>query len=229
MINDGRGPWGWGCANQGAREDRRAARAARRAAYEEWKASMKHAKRAWKHSKRAGGPWGFEPDMPPPNPEAPHSDPATRHPGYPQHPGKLFRVLHGLRRDTERGKVAGVCAGLARYYGINRTLVRLAAVFALFANPPLTVIGYAIATFLIPREDWQAAEPLRQADPAGRPSGASASPGPAHATDGLPPELSFAALRDKFRELEKRAGAMEREVSSPEFSLQRELRRMGEA
>lgn len=228
MSYDGRGPWGWGCGR--SRDQRKAAREAHKAAHEEWKAGLKQAKRAWKHWKRAGeqwdsawqpgtehrgGPWGPAAEAgpgpyapPPPYPDA----------GY-QPSSRTARVLHGLRRDTERGKVAGVCAGLARYYGVNKTLIRLAAVFALFMNPPLTLLAYALAAYFIPRDDLEAVQPAH----------AAPAPSPDPEPQGLPPELNFTSLREKFRDLELRAAEMEREVTSPEFRLRRELNRMGQA
>jgi phage shock protein C len=140
--------------------------------------------------------------------------------------GRNFRILSGLRRDPSRGKVSGVCAGIAGYYGINLKLIRIAMIVALFINPLLTIGGYALATWLI--------QPLAEAYPDGGSSemnaGSSAQRAEREkaAEDELPPELRFAALKDKFRDLEERTGAAETLVTSSEFRLRRDFKDMGE-
>jgi phage shock protein PspC (stress-responsive transcriptional regulator) len=191
----------------------------------------------------------------------------------------------GLRRDTLRGMMTGVCAGIARYTGISLRLVRLATVIGFFVNAPLTVIAYVVATWVIPRDNWrlpgdeaeglaegpediagedapyaaaraaahaeaaerwnERAEQMREraGEAGGRQAGrrerrraeregrrmagegAATDKGPAAGTD-LPPELAFATLRAKFRDLEERAGRMEESVTSGEAELRREFGRM---
>lgn len=143
-----------------------------------------------------------------------------RHDGCagPRH-GREYRILSGLKRDPVNGKVSGVCAGIAGYYGIKPWVVRGAALVALVMNPVLALIVYGIATMMLkPMEYPEAA--ASSAD-AGQRTEASDSE--------LPPELRFAALREKFRDLAERAGNMEAEVTSKEFHLRRDFRRMGEA
>jgi phage shock protein C len=142
--------------------------------------------------------------------------------------GRNFRILSGLRRDPWRGRVSGVCAGIAGYYGLNLKLIRVLMIVAAFINPFLAIGGYALATFLL--------QPLPEPHPdangsAGGQSemnaGSSASRAKA-AEEELPPELRFAALKDKFRELEERTGGMETLVTSSEFRLRRDFKKMGE-
>jgi phage shock protein C len=136
--------------------------------------------------------------------------------------GRNFRILSGLRRDPERGRVSGVCAGIAGYYGINLTLIRVAMVVALLINPFLTIGGYVLATWLIkPRPDGGRSETN-----AG--TSAEAARRQQEAEEDLPPELRFAALKDKFRELEERTGEVEALVTSSEFRLRRDFKKMGE-
>jgi phage shock protein C len=137
--------------------------------------------------------------------------------------GRNFRILSGLHRDPARGRVSGVCAGIAGYYGLNLKLIRVLMIVAAFINPFLTIGGYALATFLL--------QPLPEPKPDGGHSemntGSSAQRAKA-AEEELPPELRFAALKDKFRELEERTGGMETLVTSSEFRLRRDFKNMRE-
>jgi len=54
-----------------------------------------------------------------------------------------------LFRDTRNKKIAGVCAGLANYFDIDVTLVRLIWVFLTLAGGS-GIIVYIIAWFLMP-------------------------------------------------------------------------------
>ncbi|GAB2176636.1 PspC domain-containing protein [Dongia sp. agr-C8] len=140
--------------------------------------------------------------------------------------GRNFRILSGLRRDPYRGRVSGVCAGIAGYYGINLKLIRIAMIVCAFINPFLTISGYALATWLIkpmpePRPDGGASE-------VNAGSSAQQAAREKAAEEELPPELRFAALKDKFRELEERTGAAETLVTSSEFRLRRDFKAMGE-
>ena len=59
-----------------------------------------------------------------------------------------------LWRDPDRGRVAGVCAGLAHYFGAGTTMVRFLAVTALIFVPQVTLIAYLLAAVFLPtRED----------------------------------------------------------------------------
>jgi phage shock protein PspC (stress-responsive transcriptional regulator) len=64
-----------------------------------------------------------------------------------------------LRRDPERGVLAGVCAGIARRYGIDPLMVRVAFVVAAVAGG-IGVAVYALAWLLMPAEE-DAAAPAR--------------------------------------------------------------------
>jgi phage shock protein C len=137
--------------------------------------------------------------------------------------GRNFRILSGLRRDPWHGRVSGVCAGIAGYYGLNLRLIRILMIIAAFINPFLAIGGYALATFLL--------HPLPEPRPDGGQSEMNAGRSAARAKaaeEELPPELRFAALKDKFRELEERTGGMETLVTSSEFRLRRDFKNMGE-
>ncbi len=65
-----------------------------------------------------------------------------------------------LRRDREHGWLGGVCAGIARRYGIDLWLVRFAFVVATVAGG-IGLVLYPLAWLLIPAGDAQATAPRR--------------------------------------------------------------------
>ena len=57
-----------------------------------------------------------------------------------------------LSRPHHDRKIAGVCAGFARYFGMDVTLVRLLAVVLIFWPVPIGLIGYIVAWILMPND-----------------------------------------------------------------------------
>jgi phage shock protein C len=55
-----------------------------------------------------------------------------------------------LYRSVKDTKIAGVCAGIADYFDIDPTIVRLLAVFLLFAWLS-SAVAYVIAWMVIPK------------------------------------------------------------------------------
>src|SRR5262245_39615362 len=65
-----------------------------------------------------------------------------------------------LSRPREDRKIAGVCAGFARYLGIDVTLVRLIVVILAFCPVGLGLIAYIVSWIIMPND------PLRLPAPA---------------------------------------------------------------
>lgn len=55
-----------------------------------------------------------------------------------------------LYKDNLRKKVTGVCAGVAKHFGLEPWMVRLGAVVAFLMFPMPLVIAYIAATLLLP-------------------------------------------------------------------------------
>lgn len=55
-----------------------------------------------------------------------------------------------LYRSVDDSKIGGVCAGIAEYFNIDPTIVRLLAVFLLFAWLS-SAIAYVIAWIIVPK------------------------------------------------------------------------------
>jgi len=56
-------------------------------------------------------------------------------------------------RIPKRGRIAGVCAGIADYFDYSSTMVRFAAVTGLIFVPQITLLAYIIAWLVVPTRD----------------------------------------------------------------------------
>lgn len=56
-----------------------------------------------------------------------------------------------LYRSRENKMICGVCGGIAEFFGIDPTLIRLA--FALFGFTGTGILAYFVAAVIIPDED----------------------------------------------------------------------------
>src|SRR2546430_10523884 len=57
-----------------------------------------------------------------------------------------------LSRPVYDKKIAGVCAGFARYFGVDVTLVRVIWLVLVFWPLPVGLIAYIIAWIVMPRD-----------------------------------------------------------------------------
>ena len=74
--------------------------------------------------------------------------PANRS-AFTHQPGQAVRTIS---RPREGRKIAGVCAGLARYFGIDVTLVRILVVALTLCPPSVGLIFYLICWIAMPKE-----------------------------------------------------------------------------
>ncbi len=118
-----------------------------------------------------------------------------------------------LYKNKDRRVIAGVCAGLADYFNIDVTWVRIGAIAGLFTPASSFVfIGYIIAWIVMPVRSERMREPLSQEeDQFWR--GVSRRP-----------EATFSNLRYRFRHMDERLADIERVVTSKEWKLRRQFR-----
>lgn len=119
-----------------------------------------------------------------------------------------------LYRDREHAWLSGVCAGIARYLGVSRTVVRLVAVLAvIFFTLPTLAAYIALAIVL----------------PAGRPRVfANAAEEDFWRGIAREPRQTASALRQRYHELEYRLQRLERAATSEEIMLRRRFRDLGD-
>ena len=119
---------------------------------------------------------------------------------------------HRLFRDKENGMLAGVCAGIAEYAGLNLKGTRI--VVALLCLTPMLgfiVISYIVLAIVLPVKPVGLYETQEQAEFWRGVSNA--------------PSDVFGSLRHRFRELSMRLERMEAYITSKEFEIDRELGR----
>lgn len=115
-------------------------------------------------------------------------------------------------RNRDRAMVAGVCAGLADYFGFNLKVTRILAVLSLFMATFVTLVAYFGMVLLVPAAPKSAGAP--QYDPEFRRAIRSA------------PRQTLGEVRQRFRSLDSRLARLERYVTSPRFNLDQEFRKL---
>lgn len=143
-------------------------------------------------SARGFGPWGMGPSPwgPPPGPGG-------------------FDRWH-VWRNPERGWIAGVCAGIADYIGVDPAIVRIVAVISLFFFVVPALVAYvALAIVLKPRP----AELFGSSEEEGFWRDLRSRP-----------QTTLDMTASKFRDLDRRLAEMEAAVTSRDFDLHRGFR-----
>jgi phage shock protein C len=115
-----------------------------------------------------------------------------------------------LYRDPEHGLLAGVCAGIADYLGVERIVIRLGFVLALVFFIVPAALAYILLAIALPKRPPALA--MSEEEAAFWRSAATA------------PDDTLAGLRRRFGDLEGRLRAMERQVTSGELDLHRKFR-----
>ena len=64
----------------------------------------------------------------------------------------MVKLNKKLVRPKEGGMIAGVCAGIANYFGVDIVLVRVVWAFLLIPGGVPGVLPYIICWIVIPRE-----------------------------------------------------------------------------
>lgn len=153
---------------------------------------------------------------------------------------KTFGSLH---RDPSKGKIAGVCAGIAEYFGMEIWLVRILTLTGFFLlAPPFFFFGYVAAWFILekkprglstkPTDNDFVTSSLRN-----KPKGKGWHNVSEQAFDkvvvkskvwqaGEPPKQAFIDIKQRFAKNESRLRKMETYVTSSEFQLNRELNKL---
>lgn len=129
-----------------------------------------------------------------------------------------------LYRDPKRGKVAGVCAGLSDYFNMELWLVRIIFISAvLLIGGPFFIVAYIACWFIL--------EVKPEALPNQSKTEAVNTEKPIEVKSkvwqaGEPPRRALHDLKEQFDRIDGRLQAMEKYVTSPEFTVSREINKL---
>lgn len=142
-----------------------------------------------------------------------------------------------LYRDSSNKRIAGVCAGVADYFGLETWLVRILVVtgFFLLAGP-FMLVAYVAAWFILDKKpeglETQAPEPVFSKGKGWRNPNAGQVKSPKVEVKtkvwqaGEPPKQAFHDIKNRFAKAETRLRKMETYVTSREYQLNKEISRL---
>ena len=114
-----------------------------------------------------------------------------------------------LYRDRENRMLCGVCAGVADFFGFDVTATRVLTVILQFLFPA-TFLVYLAMCLVVPRKPEEIYRDKREEQ--------------FWKSVRTSPVATVASVRHKLREVDARLQKMERYVTSPGFSLDKEFR-----
>lgn len=117
-----------------------------------------------------------------------------------------------LYRNRHKGLVGGVCAGLADYFEVDRVLVRILFIVALFMTLQVALIAYVVAYFALDND------PNTLVGDDGRLKSRFDS--------SFERKSVLKSVQDRFSTVEERLRKLEAYVTSKRFQLQDEIDRL---
>ena len=150
------------------------------------------------------------------------------------HERSTFAGRGRFYRDRDRGRLGGVCAGLAQYYRMRLWKVRAIALVALFIIPTVMVIAYALALIFLPNAPaYQQSSYFERSARTNKKRARRDTPGASADTftdarwsesREAPAQASVKRTKTKFQDLEARLQEMEAYVTSRRFKTDRAFR-----
>ncbi|MGD8111024.1 envelope stress response membrane protein PspC [Vibrio sp. TRT 17S01] len=124
-----------------------------------------------------------------------------------------------LYRDTVNGKITGVCAGLANYFGAEVWLIRILVISAaLLGGSFLVLLAYVAMTLMIEKQPANYGETLKSKQE----YKLKAKPW----QQGQSPEVLLNTLEKDFNGIESKLRNIEAYVTSDAFKVNREFRNL---
>lgn len=125
-----------------------------------------------------------------------------------------------LYRLPKKGKIAGVCAGIAEFFGYESWVVRLIAVTGVFMGGPLVICAYIVLWFALDIEPSQVTKDSQSNKHYYRPAVNEVW------RSGNEPKRAIKDLDEIFSTLERRLENIEKYVTSKRFALDKEFSKM---
>lgn len=139
----------------------------------------------------------------------------------------------GFYRDPSRGKICGVCVGIADYFGLEIWVVRIIAVTALIFFQFPIFIAYMVAYLVLDAKpgtgQYDKFASLRTKSQRGHPSSISRRADDVAASvqqiwkKGRIPTQTIINIKEKFKSLENRLQSMETYVTSKQYELRKDF------
>lgn len=114
-------------------------------------------------------------------------------------------------RNKDNRRLAGVCSGIAEYFGFDTTMVRLLTIIALFLTGPIVIVVYIGIALLFPAQSLSSSDQSR--DEFRRTLRSS-------------PRDAVTDVKRALLRLDNRLARMERYVTSSRYELDRKINRL---
>lgn len=126
-------------------------------------------------------------------------------------------------RDADRALLAGVCAGIANYFGFNLRVTRLLVIIAFFVAMPITLITYFAIVCLVPAESRRHGYTVRAC---GRRRHRRMSRRERREAAEESRQQAAESVRERAQSLDERLARIEKYVTSSRYDLDREFRNL---
>lgn len=130
-------------------------------------------------------------------------------------------------RDPDRGKVGGICAGIANYFGWEVWIVRIVAISALIFMSKPTFLAYVIVWIVAgkaPQQTVQKKRVLKETTTVeNTPDGRSVEIKTRVWEAGEAPKDALKDIANRFQTMEHSLRNMERYVTSSEYRVRQEI------
>lgn len=141
-----------------------------------------------------------------------------------------------LYRNVEQGKIAGVCAGIADYFGWETWLVRILVVSAVLFGMPVLLVAYVAAWFILDKKpEDNSLSGTNSNESSYQQTKKSSEDDVINGSikvkakiwqSGEPAKKALYDIGRKFRVLEKKLQSIEQHVTSKEFTVSREINKL---
>jgi len=142
--------------------------------------------------------------------------------------GEIYRI-------PSQGKIAGVCAGIADYFGWETWLVRILVVSGILLGMGWFVVVYIAAWFIFDKKGSKSEKGINTFKDKISETAESIKEDIKNESikvksriwqSGEPPKQAFHDIRRKFKSLEHELRKIEKYVTSPEFTVSREINKL---
>jgi len=139
-----------------------------------------------------------------------------------------------LYRNPSEGKIAGVCAGIANYFGWETWLVRILVVSGVLLGMGWFIVIYIAAWFILDKKSGTTEKFSRKSKKNKAKTNVDSNGFSTESIKvksriwqaGEPPKQAFHDIRKKYKTLERELRLIEHYVTSPEFTVSREINKL---